>query len=118
MNTSLSVDLILYSAVLTALSLVADRLDHDRNILILSAKLAGAVLCLAWGIAGLRGLHQKRGPIILLAVLASLLLFPTTMAWHEVTKGVETAKLQAVIHTVLFGMAFGQLMNFFQKRAG
>jgi hypothetical protein len=114
MNRSLSVDLLLYGGMLFGLSIVAHNLFPLATTLWID--IAGGVISALLGILGLLGGAVRRWATVVLTVL-SIALFPqSVIGWLAVKADVEAAKPVAVILTVLWVLAVGQLLNLIQNQ--
>jgi len=118
MSTSLSVDLLLYGVLLIGLSTFAHRLSPQAAPTTLWVGIAGGLLTALLGVLGLRGYALRRWAIVVVAVLSIVLLAQAVTGWLSVKAGVEAANQAALILTVLWGFAVGQLMNLVQNRKG
>jgi len=117
MNTSLSVDLLLYGGMLFGLSILAHHLSPHVVATTLWVSIVGGTLCALFGVFGLRGYHVRRWAIGAMAILSIVLLAQTVFGWLAVKAGVEAAKSAALILTVLWVFAIGQLVNLIQNKS-
>lgn len=111
MNFSLSLDLLIYGAMLIGFSVFTHRQVPDVGATTLIAALVGGVLSVFWGGLGLAGFRGRAGAIVTMADLAAVLFALAVKAWIAVNAGVQTLKLVALILTLLPIFAIGQLTN-------
>jgi hypothetical protein len=101
MNTSLSVDLLLYGGMLLGLSLIAHHLSPHCAATTLWVGLAGGVLSALLGVLGLRGYPVRRWAIVAMTVLALVLLVQAVIVWLAPTEAVEAVKPASLILTLV-----------------
>jgi hypothetical protein len=118
MNTSLSVDSLIYAVLLPGMSFLAHHLSPHAAGTTLWVGIAGGVLSAVLGVIGLQGYPIRRWAIVAMTVLSIVLLEQTVTAWLTVRGGVEAIKSVALILTVLLVLAVGQLVNLIQNRSG
>jgi hypothetical protein len=111
MSRSHSIDLIIYSAILTVVGWFAMRYYPETAKTTSIVIFPGAGACLTWGILGVRGLQSRVGPIITLITLATFLLLVVVKQWLVVRAGNDDGKNLAVLNTVMLGFAVIQLVN-------
>jgi hypothetical protein len=116
MNVSLSVDLILYGAMLIGVGYFATRFPPEVGVVTTVTGFVGSILCLWWGILGLRGRRSRVGPIVTLLVLAVALLTLVIKQFVAIRAGMNTSKTLLLLEFVLLVFAVGQLINIFQRR--
>jgi hypothetical protein len=118
MNTSLSVDLLLYGITLIGLSVLAHHFSFQVAAATLWVGIAGGALSVFFGVLGLRRYPVRLWAIMTMAVLSIILFGQVVVGWLAVKAGVETAKSAALILTVLCVLAVGQWVNLVQGGRG
>jgi hypothetical protein len=115
MKSSLSLDLVVYGVILVTLSVVAHLFRSEAQITPLWIGTAGGVLSTFTGALGLRGRIVRPWAIALMVILSVALLVPAVSGWLAVKAGGEIARC-ALIQTLLWVFAVGQLANLIQNR--
>ena len=118
MNTSLSVDFVLYAFMLVGLSLLAHHYAPHCAATTLPVGIAGGVLSALLGVLGLLGYLLRRRAIVAMTVLSVVLLAQAVSAWLAIKQGVEEVKPASLIPTFLGVFAVVQLVTLVQNRSG
>ena len=118
MNTSLSVDLLLYAGMLIGLSIAAHFFSPHCAATMLPVGVAGGALSALLGVLGLLGRPLRRWAIVGMTVLSLVLLAQAVSTWLAIGEGVEAVKPASLIPTLLWVFAVGQLVNLIQNRSG
>ena len=104
--------------MLLGLSILAQRFVPHAAAMTLWVGIVGAVLCALLGVLGLCRYPVRRWAILTMTILSIVLLPQTVIGWLAVKAGVEAAKSAAMVLTILWVFAVGQLVNLIQNRNG
>lgn len=118
MNTSLSVDFVLYAFMLVGLSMLAHHYAPHCAATTLPVGIAGGVLSALLGVLGLLGYLLRRWAIVAMTVLTLVLLAQAVSTWLTIKEGVEAVNPASLIPTLLGVFAMVQLVNLIQNRSG
>ena len=118
MNKSLSVDSFLYGGMVLGLSILVHHFCPNAAATTLWFGIPGGALCALLGVLGLRGYPVRRWALATMTILSIVLVAQAIIGWLAVKAGVEAAKSAAMVLTLLWVFAVGQLANLIQNRSG
>lgn len=116
MNKELSVDLLLYAAILAALSFAAHRFSPHYVTSIIPVGIGGAVLSAILGALGLLGRPVRRGAIVVMTALSLALLAQAAVVWTAIYKSDAGVKPASHIPTMLWLFSVGLVVNLIRNR--
>ncbi|MBI4325808.1 MAG: hypothetical protein HY674_11160 [Chloroflexi bacterium] len=111
MNKTIGLQLVVYSLLLAGLSVLTHHLAPALAQPTLIAGLAGAALCLVWGLRAVAGSRGKALPILTLIPVNFVLLSQTVLGWSGGSEGMQGRRTAAVVITFLFVLSIGMLMR-------
>ncbi len=111
MNKTIGLQLVVYSLLLAGLSFLTHHVAPALAQPTLIAGLAGAALCLVWGLRAVAGSRGKALPILTLIPVNFVLLSQTVLGWWGGSEGMQGRRTAAAVITLLFVVSIGMLMR-------